>query len=304
MRIKTTLIDSALDGKFPSQGDGAAGNPLENVDGLIVTFNPDVTRFSRVLDSAANQLHEIVIIDNDSKNIGDIEQIVTPVKNVTLIKNKTNTGLAAALNQGFSYLLSRKYANGWILTLDQDTVLTRYAVREVLTSLMAQSGFKDVGIVSLSYGRKNKKTFREIHHAITSGSLIRADILGNIKTREEFFIDNIDLDFSYRVRQIGYKILAYKEKLASHELGKTAFKGAIKFVEYEASSRYYYIVRNSTVLYLEGKLPLRYYLSQILANSFKIILLEGFSPFVRALMYGVNDGVKRRLGPSKRFQLK
>ena len=89
--------------------------------GLIVTFNPSIDFFSD-LDSFYSQLDQIVLIDNGSN-----PEILSLLKreeqyrnrSLTVLYNKTNLGVATALNQGFQWAIARGYRQ--IVTFDQDS---------------------------------------------------------------------------------------------------------------------------------------------------------------------------------------
>ena len=65
------------------------------------------------------QVKEVIIVDNASKNIFEIEQLVLD-KRVNIVKNSSNLGIAAALNIGFNIFVKNEY--DCCLTLDQDSV--------------------------------------------------------------------------------------------------------------------------------------------------------------------------------------
>ena len=42
----------------------------------IVTYNPDITRLVENINAIYNQVDNVIIVDNNSKNIAEIEQTI------------------------------------------------------------------------------------------------------------------------------------------------------------------------------------------------------------------------------------
>ena len=78
----------------------------------IVSFNPDISRLEENINAIYSQVDKIIIVDNNSKNVSDINTITDKLKNVFLINNNNNFGIAKALNQimeiGFHLLVMMK----------------------------------------------------------------------------------------------------------------------------------------------------------------------------------------------------
>ena len=124
-----------------------------------------------------------------------------------------------------------------------------------------------------------------------------------MKFREEFFIDQVDFDFDFKVRKLGYKIILADGYLIDHRLGVKVGK-----LSYEPKFRIYYIIRNSTVLLIEGKIPISNYVYQIAYWSLSSVLHYGIFSYLRIFMNGIIDGFSRKLGKidsnSRLFQKK
>ena len=74
-----------------------------NTGGLIVTFNPRIELFERVLAAISAQVSILLIVDNASRNVGEIDRLCSTY-NFKIIKNHKNMGMAKALNIGVSEL--------------------------------------------------------------------------------------------------------------------------------------------------------------------------------------------------------
>ncbi|MFR2769323.1 MAG: glycosyltransferase [Thomasclavelia sp.] len=75
------------------------------------------------INAIYNQVDNVIIVDNNSKNIAEIEQIVLNYLHICLIKSKCNEGIATALNKMMKKAKELHYT--WCLTLDQRFYCTR-----------------------------------------------------------------------------------------------------------------------------------------------------------------------------------
>ncbi|MGC8483825.1 MAG: glycosyltransferase [Thermodesulfobium sp.] len=86
------------------------------VGGLIVTFNPEIELFKKVLESVIPQVSILIVVDNGSCNVNDIEKL-NSIFVFRIIKNNQNQGIAKALNRGVSEL-QKVPGLEWIIFLD------------------------------------------------------------------------------------------------------------------------------------------------------------------------------------------
>jgi rhamnosyltransferase len=254
---------------------------------IIPTHNPDMSRFMKVIASLVREVPYIIVVDDGSDYPEKIKNVLTG--NVFFISLKNNTGQAHALNVGVKEAL--KANPEWILTLDQDTIIEEGAIAS-LGDLSTKN--PKVGILFLS-NELPHGVFLEQEIVITSGDLVRAEVSKLVKYREEFFIDQIDHDFCFKLKKAGYRILAFGGGVSLHNIGKEAKIGD-SIIFYEPHERFYYLVRNSTVLFREGGLSLRVYRRQIQHWLWKLSMVEGFTVALSSLFWGLIDGWIGRLG--------
>ena len=50
---------------------------ISSIAAILVTFNPDLTTFNKVINSISEQVNKIIIIDNGSQNANEIYDIAT-----------------------------------------------------------------------------------------------------------------------------------------------------------------------------------------------------------------------------------
>ena len=98
----------------------------------ITLFNPDVARLEENISSIYGQVDRVICVDNGSDNIKNIEDcVLNNWKNITIIKNGKNEGIAKALNQMFEFAIEQQYE--YVLTLDQDSVCPDNIIEEYLS---------------------------------------------------------------------------------------------------------------------------------------------------------------------------
>ena len=293
------------------------------VAAVVVVFDPD-DRFRKLLLSLAEQVNKIWIIDNQpnsaSCSIIKGEQNHQR-KNIVLLENKKNVGLAAAQNQGIKLAL----ADGvdWLLLLDQDSILHEDFVKNMLNAALKYENKKDIGFLTPRHefddGRPSVPTYskglflkpRRYHMSsaeiddtllfgMASGSFIPRHTLEDVGLmREELWIDYIDYEFSFRVRKRGYRILGVGGARLNHRLGITNYLKILgKEFPYQVhpAFRRYTIYRNRvTVIKEYAALFPDFLLFEILSiakDFFKLVLLEDQKiNKLRSIFIGIMHGM-------------
>lgn len=260
---------------------------------VMVTHNPDFAILLKAVDAVAPQVTKGIIVDNCSSQPERIREILPP--HFMFHANLKNLGIARALNQGVVKIMSHGNID-WILTLDQDVVLAPNYVKLLLDVIAQYPNSDRLGIVagSLPYDSTGTRQLISPRHFFNAGNIIRSTIFKQTRFREEFFIDFVDCDFLFRVRALGFEVLTYDWPMLTHSLGRSqTILG--RTIRYEPSGRYYYIVRNTTILFKEGKLTLGTYTRQVTQWGFMVMMGEGFSPAVRTFFRGLVDAIGGRL---------
>jgi len=273
---------------------------MNDVVAIIVSYNPKIRRFKKVIESVSKQVRKIIIVDNNSLNINKPRLLIKDLAishRPILIRLNKNKGLAKALNVGINEATHASF----ILTLDQDTVLRDRAVEYLLYEYeklpehirskvaILHAKYENVGkrkIDKIIYNRlllnrkelkRNKKYFVNLYpmnFVIQSGMLIKQSIAKRFKFKTSFFIDQIDREYCARLTSKGYLILESRKKLADHALGIAAkIKG--KVIRYENESRLYYFSRNSAYLLKKRELPILEYSLDIINLYRKFLLAKG-----------------------------
>lgn len=244
----------------------------------IVTYNPDLDRLRENVESISSQVEKVIIFDNGSKNQEEIKKIYKD--EVVLITSPKNIGIAAALNRLMQR--SRDLGATWMLSLDQDSVCPDSFCVEMSHFLEREPDFgivapvivdRNVGIV----GHNPEKEYKSVRTCITSGAFTRIDVWNKIGGYDEsMFIDSVDFEFCYRVRQAGYKVVQVRDVRLLHEIGKSEKKKFIFWtidVKNHSAFRKYYIARNNVYYPLKHHLWLHFFRGNLRNISQVLIIL-------------------------------
>jgi rhamnosyltransferase len=219
----------------------------ESVAAVIVTYHPDVGLADRVRP-LVSQVGAIVVVDNGSgeAELAPLDALVRDGV-AEAIRNGRNLGVAAALNQGIAWVADHGYP--WALTLDQDTTPGSDVVVEAARVFdeLSSPAPAVIGATSMTAGSVVDPG-GAVTCVVTSGALhsVRAwTALGRF--REDFFIDQVDIEFCLRARSNGYAVLAARRPTIQHTIGhptrhQTAFRSFT--VTNHDRVRRYYMTRN------------------------------------------------------------
>lgn len=271
----------------------------------IVTFNPELDRLKDNIEAIIGQVEEVLIVDNASKNISEIESLVNKYTTVRIKKFNKNLGIAKALNEIGCFAQKENY--GWFLTLDQDSIsmpdlidaYRPYMHQEYLGQLTCK--IIERGTDSVGYEMDRHMKISEVDDAITSGSLVKTEVFTKVGGFDEgLFIDAVDTDFNYRLIQNQYKTIRVNHIGILHELGKTKqvrFLGKEYTIVSHNSMRYYYIFRNEIILFRRySNFFTTYRKIYMIKYLRKILILDDnkFKNFI-AIFRGLIDGLTYKI---------
>lgn len=277
-----------------------------NVSAGIVLFNPNIKRLSENINAVIVQCNHLYLVDNGSSNVEEVFNLLKEYdqSKISLICNKINLGIATALNQ-FT-ITAMKDGYEWILTLDQDSVSPSNIIKEFEKYIT----YQNIGMLCPVINDRNKgeeikikESYSEINECITSGSLLNIEAWNNIGGFDEnMFIDGVDFDICYRLRQSGYKILCIQSVILLHELGRIEYHRFLFWrvlVKNHSAFRKYYIARNiiytakkrrSTLLVVKGLLQ------EIKMLGIVALYEEDKLNKSKSVFRGINDGFKGKVG--------
>ena len=275
----------------------------------IITYNPTLTDVSTCLEALCNQVERVIIVDNASKNVKSLQEVVSKYANVTLVKNSQNIGFAKALTQVFEWAKSQGF--NWVLTLNDDSVVPSNMISEYKKilenqgSLVNQKNAKNSKIAIVCSLLKNRLDGTILHskchedECITSGSLTSVEAWQKIGGFDEWLeIDGVDFDFSRRLARAGWKIVECQNVIMEHQIGKARSINLIikhPIVWNHNANRKYYIARNMQVVdYKMGTYSYAKSLRAVVRDMIFVALWEKnkFAK-IRAMIRGFKDGQQK-----------
>jgi rhamnosyltransferase len=152
---------------------------------------------------------------------------------------------------------------------------------------------------------KNKEVDDALAFGMSSGSLIPSEVFKNAgMMKEDFWIDYIDYDFSFRIRKMGYRIIGVGSARLKHRLGeKHTAKISSKVFTYHVhpAFRRYTIYRNRIRVIRQYGLHfpnfLLFELLSISKDFLKLIFIEKNKLLkLSAISRGILDGILGRGG--------
>lgn len=255
---------------------GYTSNLSHRVIAIIVSYNPNIDDFIRLLDALLPQVAYAIVVDNCS--LFDLSLIMARLsgQNVELLKMSENVGIAAAQNAGIERAM--KLGADFVLLSDQDSVPSSSMVSELLSAMMsanadlAEPPVAAVGPVTIdsrsgqvsffvieSYGIPRKWNLPtdiqkipstvEVMFLIASGTLIPTEVIKRIGgMRSNYFIDHVDTEWCFRAQAEGYRLLGVPSSRLEHKLGdavKRIWFFGPRQVMYHTPLRDYYMFRNT-----------------------------------------------------------
>lgn len=276
---------------------------MDKIAAGIVLYNPEKIRIKENIEAILPQVDLLVLVDNGSSNIKEIEFEFNQFNSIVWIKNRTNLGIAEALNQIVKLCELKKY--NWVLTLDQDSVsppnlVSKYKEYTSLPNIgIMTPKIIDRNTIDRSELIKDGAEYEYVSKCITSASLINIQLCRNLDYFDvKMFIDLVDFEYCIRVRKAGYKILRANKVALIHQLGNlkvyNIFGKDINVTNHSVIRNYYH-ARNA-VYYLKKHND---YVSskdiylRLCIKIIKILIFEKSKiPKLRAILSGVKTGLK------------
>lgn len=286
---------------------------------VIVIYWPDPAVLSRLLRTLAPQVAGGILVNNG----GDLPLSAELLQETGFSVQglPSNLGVATALNAGFAW--AERQDAEFVITFDQDSEPAPDMVARLLSAcqdLMAaghQVGAVGPKLIDSRTGRhvsflKPVEGWRqrvvltahqvvEVDHLITSGCLVPMAVWQNAGGfLDALFIDYVDIEWCLRLRHAGWHFFGVGGATLSHAIGDDVKHWCGREVAWHSPLRHYYMLRNG--LYLQ-KLP---HISRGWKMVDALVMLRRLVFYtlvarprwthLRAMLYGVRDGWRGRLG--------
>lgn len=231
----------------------------QSVCAIVVTYHPTSGMVENLFGIAA-QTEGLVVVDNGS-NAGEVASLKEAREKLGchIIENRENLGIAEALNQGVRWAMDKGYL--WVILFDQDSKITEGFIDQMFEGWQAHPSRCRIASFHPKY--VNPKTAREPKVlraedggpviSLTSGALMPVWIFTKVGWfASEYFIDEVDREYCYRIRAAGYLIADSRDAILLHSAGNpepcTLF-GLTFTPMHQSATRRYYMSRNRIALY-------------------------------------------------------
>ncbi len=299
-----------------SSESSAPAMPNTEVCAVVSAFNPGPENVENI-EWLFRYVSRVVIVDDGSPR--DVNEVIASFEalGAVVVRLDTNSGIAKALNTGIQEA-RRRWNPEWIVTMDQDSRFSGDYITAALATARASSHPATLGMVCAeSHNQALLPTLGgtqepEVFDPMTSGSLIRAEVLDTVGYfDEDFFIDCVDTEFNARLREHGFRSLAGLGCNLEHSLGNARpmkiFGWRVRVgqkklnVYYHPPFRVYYITRNSLVMArrFAGKQPawvLRRLYMEIQSHIVRFVYGPNRRKHFIAATAGAKDAFTGRMG--------
>lgn len=297
----------------------SAATKNHHTGAVVVGYHPDPGQLQALLAALEHQVDTIVVVDNSEPPI-HAETLTTRPDSIRLLASGQNRGVAWAINRGVQELLASGHR--YAALFDQDSLPPEKLVETLRHRLeQLQSNGQRVAAIGPAIRERgshkpapfirfrlplNQRLYPSsgsvsCDFLITSGKLIDLEQWNSIgPMREDWFIDNIDLEWSFRARRLGYELHGSGETELAHSIGQRQrlFK-SLPWPSYRhhGPERLYTMMRNRVFLY-RAKAPRAW----IIQDSLRAVGKLGLFSLVRprrenlsAMLRGLRDGFRGKL---------
>ena len=288
----------------------------KNIVSIVITFKPILKNLKKILQEHQTNFSNIIIVNNSP----EISLDIFKSKQVCIINNQSNIGLASALNIGI--IEAKKQGAKMVAFFDQDTELHENFTKDMLYYMNHYSANKPVAVYSpvfhnhvinetakhinfkpfrLIRGLVDESDYAQPHYVITSGSIIQMEALDDIGLmREELFIDFVDIEWCLRARKQGYEIVAINKVMIDHYLGDYAVYVMGHHYPIHSPLRMYYYFRNAIYLYRLRKIEYNWKVVDGARNLFRflfyMLFVKNRRAYFKYIIKGYYHGLIKRMG--------
>ena len=294
------------------------------IGAVIVTYNPDKEVLAGLIGNITDSVKKVVLSDNGSKNINEIKALAASFSNVTIIELGDNMGIGFAQNRGIEFVFVDKSIEG-VLLFDHDSQPNKDMV-SVLGSAYQEMTAKGIKVGALGpvymdprtenhypisvfsgfsllkkYPIPGDNTPIDASFLIASGSLIPRTTFEKVGgMREDFFIDYIDIEWSFRATYNGLPSYAIPNAKMVHQVGDNRFKMFGREISIHSPLRRYYLARNSVFMVKTGYIDWRYKVREVFYSVSRVFVFLIFvnkrMTYLRYIIKGWSDGFKGKYG--------
>jgi rhamnosyltransferase len=296
-----------------------SGGSAKTVCAIIVTWQPQLLPLKHLLNALLLQHCPLIVIDNGSVNRVELtdllEQLATehPQQPAPqLVSWLENKGLATALNEGLRLASEHRYEMA--LLFDQDSAIGEDFVQAMLTQWLGLQSLPNSPRYHLPPAAIGPRLqdpesghrsdcpvadfpgLYETDFLISSGTLLSVQALSVIgMMKDEYFIDNIDLEWCFRARARGYALYGTDRAVLFHRIGERSNNPLVSsgLMVQHSPLRSYFSTRNRLHLRRQSYAPLDWKIRDTLRFALKSFWLTHFTArraeYRQQIQRGIDD---------------
>ncbi len=276
------------------------------IAGVVILYFPGENIIENI-NSYIDQTDYLIISDNSDELNINVKSYFEKNNKVEYIFNKGNFGVATCLNLAANKAIEKGF--DYLLTMDQDSKAPANLVDRLFKKVTESTQF---GIASPLHSNKFNTHLKKINDSeeyvntiMTSGNLLSLKAYNSVGPfQEDFFIDYVDIEYCFRLKKYGYKVVRLNDLILEHDEGNLTIKKMFSKVFYPINNtplRYYYKTRN--LFYLrnlykhEFKDLLRIEGLVYIKNIGKMILFEDHKfQKINMILTGILDYIRKKKG--------
>ena len=274
---------------------------------VIVTYKPEFDQLEQLICALREQSINIIIVDNSTEPV----TIFPNMRDVSIITNKCNLGIAKAQNIGITYALELKAE--FICFFDQDSkvpinfaegmfnfrdhksnaVYFPLIIDEVSGDELPSFKLNKFGLPKKIFSKGKEKEFL-VDLAISSGTVVTAQTFSLVGCmNEDLFIDLVDFEWCFKCLYFNVPITCVTQVVMKHSIGLK--KGPITGTIHNPF-RSYYKQRNPFFLLAYNYVPKTYAFRLILVSIIQSLIMvcsqKQSKEYFKAMSCAIKDGVR------------
>lgn len=299
----------------PTEGPKAP-NPIW---AAIICYQADPKHVALLTRALCRQVEQVLLIDNDAAQ-SSLSALC--VDRALYVPMTWNQGTAAAMNCAWQMAL--KGGAEFLVCFDQDSMVsdTLIANLHARWKTLRSDGDRP-GAVGPAW--KDPRTGRvlkalrpagwrrhrisadaaisiEVDHLITSGCLVHRDTwLTSGPYDEGLFLDYVDIEWSLRARNCGYRFYVTRDAQMRHKIGDRVISIFGRSLWIHQPQRQYLLVRNHLLLWRRPYIRLSWKCRDAIQVAIKTVLVLALSSPRRQrlcwIVRGLRDGLQGKSGP-------
>ena len=258
--------------------------------------------------------YKIILVDNESDNL-EILKIKKDFNDIKIFQNKFNLGFGVANNQAITYALNKNY--DYVMLLNNDTEVDHNFITPLIAGIEKNNSIGGVQPLIMNYNNRdliwsaggyinkffgntttNKSLEKKLNLDWITGCcmLLKTEVIKKTKLLDEnFFAYYEDVDWSLRIKDLGYSLQLVETSLIYHHgsisSNNSTSEGRLSaYVHYLNFKNHIYFLRKHSEKFNFFGVVL-YQLMKLISYSIYFILRFRFNK-LKMIYKGLIDGMK------------